>query len=364
MDIPPEERRKIYEEEKSRIEAEERERRQRKAGSDRVVINLEPNVAGLLCYVLAWISGIIFLLIEPKNRFVRFHALQSIIVFGFLHVTGFLLGHLPFIGTFFSVVIGITAFVLWIVLMFKAAQSQTYKLPWAGYLAEKWSGQPSPQGVEKEYREDFASYAVPDGSAGLDEPEPEEPEEVAPPEPVFTPPQGREINHWHSSRWGRITTSGFTIAWSLALLIFFYFFNQYLAFYRLETIAGVNHWIKYPVLTPDFNNWLPILTAVLVVTIIAHIILIVYDRRLLRETVMVVLNALGTYVVASLLATFPFSFNTIPNSEVAGTLMPMIITVALIGMVIGFGIGALVGFVRLIISVVSIALSQQKKTPK
>jgi len=250
------------------------------------------------------------------------------------------------------------------VLMFKAAQSQNYKLPWAGYLAEKWSGQPAPQGADKEYREYAASSAGPEGSAGLDEPETEEQEETASPEPISISPRGRETNHWHPTRWGRITASGLAIAWSLALLIFFNFFNQYLAFYRLETVAGVSHWIKYPVLTSDFNNWLPILTAVLVATIIAHIILIVYDRHLLRETVLVVLNALGTYVVASLLATFPFSFNAIPDSEVAGTLMPMIITVALIGTVIGLGIGALVGFVKLIVSVISIAISQQKKVPK
>jgi uncharacterized membrane protein len=364
MALPPEERRKIYEEEKARLEAEERDKHRRKTGSDRVVINLEPNVAGLLCYVLFWVSGIIFLLIEPKNRFVRFHAIQSIIIFGFLHIAGVFLARIPFIGGFFSVVIGLTCFVLWIVLMFKAAQNQTYKLPWIGNLADKWSGRPSPQGAAKEYREDSASSAYSEGSAGLDEPEAEDFEEDTPPNPVSTPPQGLEASHWHPNRWGRITASGLAIAWSLALLIFFNFFNQYLAFYRLETISGVSHWIKYPVLTSDFNNWLPILTAVLVVTIVAHIILIVFDRRLLRETVMVVLNALGTYVVASLLATFPFTFNTIPNSEVAGTLMPMIITVALIGMVIGFGIGALVGFVKLIVSVISIAVNQQKKVSK
>jgi uncharacterized membrane protein len=360
MDVPPEERKKIYEEEKARIEAEEKERRPRKTGGDRVVINLETNVAGLLCYVLGWVSGIIFLILEPKNRFVRFHAIQSIIVFGFLHIAGSLLVRLPFIGLFFSVVIGITAFLLWILLMLKASQGQTHKIPCAGYLAEKWSGLTQGQGGEKEYREDYASPAAGStGSAGIDEPE-----EATPPEPDFTPLRSRESHYWHSTRWGLITASGFAIAWSLALLIFFNFFNQYVAFYRLETVEGLNRWMRYPVLTPGFDAWLPILTAVLVVTIVAHVILIVYDKRLLRETILVVLNALGTYVVASLLAIFPFSFSTIPDSEVASTLMPVIITVTLIGMVIGFSIGALVGFVKLIVSVVSMAINQQNKPPK
>ena len=45
---------------------------------------LDENVAGLLCYVLGWVSGLVFILIEQENNFVRFHAMQSIIVFGAL----------------------------------------------------------------------------------------------------------------------------------------------------------------------------------------------------------------------------------------------------------------------------------------
>ena len=47
---------------------------------------LEENIAGLLCYVAWWISGLIFLLLETENRFVRFHAVQSIIVFGIINI--------------------------------------------------------------------------------------------------------------------------------------------------------------------------------------------------------------------------------------------------------------------------------------
>ena len=45
---------------------------------------LSENVAGLLCYILGWITGLIFLLID-KRPFVRFHAAQSIVVFLGLH---------------------------------------------------------------------------------------------------------------------------------------------------------------------------------------------------------------------------------------------------------------------------------------
>lgn len=101
---------------------------------------LDANVAGLLCYVLGWVSGIVFILIEQKNKFVRFHAMQSIIVFGALSIASGVLGWIPFIGTFFAWIIGVLSFILWIVLMIKAYQGTKYKLPWSGNLAEKWVG--------------------------------------------------------------------------------------------------------------------------------------------------------------------------------------------------------------------------------
>ena len=99
---------------------------------------LEPNVAGLLCYLGGWITGIVFLVIEQKNKFVRFHALQSIVTFGALTVASALLSWIPLVGGFFGAIIGILAFILWIILMVKAFQGERYKLPWAGDLAEKW----------------------------------------------------------------------------------------------------------------------------------------------------------------------------------------------------------------------------------
>ena len=101
---------------------------------------LDENVAGLLCYLLLGMSGVVFLILEPENRFVRFHAIQSIIVFGILNIAGFILGWMPFIGAFFAWIIGVLSFILWIVLMVKAYQGTRYKVPWAGNLAEKWAG--------------------------------------------------------------------------------------------------------------------------------------------------------------------------------------------------------------------------------
>jgi len=107
---------------------------------------LTENVAGLLCYVLGWVSGIVFLLIEQENKFVRFHAMQSIMTFGGITVVSIvlsILGLIPFIGVLFDIlryIVGLIAFVLWILLMVKAYQGTMYKLPWAGDIAEKRAG--------------------------------------------------------------------------------------------------------------------------------------------------------------------------------------------------------------------------------
>jgi len=101
---------------------------------------MEENVAGLLCYLLGWITGIIFLILEKDNKFVRFHAIQSIVVFGIITVAQLILRWIPFIGWILSILISILAFILWIILMVKAFQGVKYKLPWAGNFSEKQAG--------------------------------------------------------------------------------------------------------------------------------------------------------------------------------------------------------------------------------
>ena len=83
MKLSPEERREIYEEEKARLESEEKVEVKKETGSS---TSLKPNVAGLLCYLGVWVTGIIFLIIERKNKLVRFHAMQSLVTFGILHI--------------------------------------------------------------------------------------------------------------------------------------------------------------------------------------------------------------------------------------------------------------------------------------
>lgn len=108
---------------------------------------VEENVAGLLCYLLGFITGIIFYLIEKENKTVRFHAVQSIIVFGALAVVSWvvfpILMMVPFvgwiIGAFLGLIIWVVSLVLWVLLMYKAYKGEKYKVPVAGDLAEKYA---------------------------------------------------------------------------------------------------------------------------------------------------------------------------------------------------------------------------------
>jgi len=100
---------------------------------------LEKNVAAGLCYVLGWLSGLIFLLIEKEDEDIRFHAMQSIIVFGGLNILQMVMA-MSLFGIPLIPIIGIIGFVLWILLMIKGFQGDKYKLPFAGDLAEKWIG--------------------------------------------------------------------------------------------------------------------------------------------------------------------------------------------------------------------------------
>lgn len=107
---------------------------------------LEQNVAGLLCYVLTWVTGIIFLLVEKENRFVRFHAVQAIGV-GVVWTVGWIIlnilnaalsgGFGTFISTVGWLILGLGGLAIWIVLMIKAYQGEMWQLPVIGEIAQR-----------------------------------------------------------------------------------------------------------------------------------------------------------------------------------------------------------------------------------
>jgi len=112
-------------------------------------IGLQPNIAGLLCYVALWVTGIIFVVIEKKSQFVKFHAWQSIMTFGILTVVQIIISILGAIAlsTFsfglwqFAHVVGILVWLLtvglWIALMVLAYSGKMWKVPLVGDWAER-----------------------------------------------------------------------------------------------------------------------------------------------------------------------------------------------------------------------------------
>jgi len=100
-------------------------------------MGLDPKLGGLLCYLLGAITGIVFLILEKEDDFVRFHAYQSTATFGGLFVLSVVFGWLPWVGGLGQALIGPVALILWIVLMVKAFQGERFKLPVVGDWAEE-----------------------------------------------------------------------------------------------------------------------------------------------------------------------------------------------------------------------------------
>lgn len=98
---------------------------------------LEENIAGALCY-LAWaITGIIFLVIEKENNFIRFHALQAVITSVAIFIITIVISLIPVIGLIFSILLTPVILLLWLFMMWKAYQGERFKLPFVGDMVEK-----------------------------------------------------------------------------------------------------------------------------------------------------------------------------------------------------------------------------------
>jgi len=113
---------------------------------------MNDNLAGALCYLVGFVTGILFLILEPYNRrpFVRFHAFQSIffcvgwialsiaISIAFT-IVGFV-AHMWLIFLPLRMLIGFAGFLIWLFLMYKAYNNEWYQLPIVGPMAAKQAG--------------------------------------------------------------------------------------------------------------------------------------------------------------------------------------------------------------------------------
>lgn len=101
-------------------------------------LGLEENVEAALSYVLGFLTGIVFYLLEKESNFVRFHAMQSIMVFLSIAILQRFFTIIPFFGWMISWLLGLLGFALWIVLIIKAYQGERFKVPIVGDFAEKY----------------------------------------------------------------------------------------------------------------------------------------------------------------------------------------------------------------------------------
>jgi len=340
MGLSSEERRRIYEEEKERLEARERLERERWKDEGGTSTGLKPNTAALLCYLGVWVTGIIFLILEQKSRFVRFHAAQSIVVFGILTLAQIILGWIPIVGSAFSLIIFIIGFILWIIMMVKAGSGERYKLPFAGDIAERIVALPM-SGV---YDDGVAGGG---GESSRDAPPAEPKKEDAGSSSSGAADTARRVGKkvedcFKGSRAGRVAESSAAIFWGIAILIFLNFFNQYVAYYH--------DGIREPFLTADFALWLPLFNTAVILSVIGHIILIIFDWRVLREIIQIVLGCFGLAAALRLLVLFPFDVSIIPSAT-AASYTELGLTVGLIVITVGIGVATLVRFIKLIVGI-------------
>jgi uncharacterized membrane protein len=113
-------------------------------------MNLRPNIAAALSYAGWWITGLVFFLGERRNRFVRFHAMQSILIFVVISIVWTLLKlifSLPIIGLvgcFLGPLLGFATFVIWAGLIVMALLGREVHVPIIGTIAARLAGQNKP----------------------------------------------------------------------------------------------------------------------------------------------------------------------------------------------------------------------------
>ena len=99
-------------------------------------LGIEPHVAGLLAYVGVVVTGIIFFVLEKENKFVKFHAMQSILVSVAMFLVSVVLSFMPLLAP----LVNLASLALWIVCMIQAYQGKWFRLPVVGDIAAKQAG--------------------------------------------------------------------------------------------------------------------------------------------------------------------------------------------------------------------------------
>ncbi len=96
---------------------------------------LKKETAGAIAYVLGPITGVLMLVLE-KDKYVRFHAMQSIVVFVSLFALQWMLG-LTIVLAILVPLVGIVSFILWLMCIYKAWMGEEWEVPFLGKFARQ-----------------------------------------------------------------------------------------------------------------------------------------------------------------------------------------------------------------------------------
>jgi len=307
---------------------------------------LETHVAGTLCYVGGWVSGLILLLLETRNRVVRFHAMQSIVIFGTFQVLFIILslfgslfslsmwgGALAPASVVFTILWSLVlafSIVLWLLLIVRTYHKQQVLVPLAGdvafWLLHRFN-------LEAPEREAMAFQ----GLGGE------------------LPARGDHRPHrarWEDSAATRAISSVVVIVWSIVLFVLFNFYADYIAFYHSSTEGGVTQMLRYPIFNAELARALPIFNVSLGLNVLGHLLALAWNRYLLREVIEVVLHAFAVVVAAVFMRVFPFDYSGLPIDALV-TVLPTLTVVIIALVIVGNVIETIVHTVRLITGIVT-----------
>ncbi len=98
----------------------------------------DSNLHGALAYLLGPLTGVIFLLLDKEDKFVKYHSMQSIIFFVGMYVLYFIAGILSIIGIGLLLLplLGLVTFLVWLFSMYKAYNGEMHELPVVGKFAK------------------------------------------------------------------------------------------------------------------------------------------------------------------------------------------------------------------------------------
>ncbi len=145
------------------------------------------------------------------------------------------------------------------------------------------------------------------------------------------------------SRGGELASDIFVVLVTVAQLIFFTFFHQYIAWYTTGPDGSVT---RLSMLTDDYFTWLPFPITASILVIVATAVMIAYNRYWFRQAAWIMFCLIGIAVTVSLVSIFPFDFSVIPNAT-AVDVVPIVVRVFFILLAVFYGVTALVMSVQL-----------------